>query len=342
MKKNLIIICLLCSVINGTAQNNLSTKDSISTFYNSIVSVMKSNYLYRDKVNWAQTESALQERLLKYENFKNSLEEITFLFDNVGADHCSVYLGENIYTPTYSGPNRNDFSPEWLSKFKTKPKFEVKIIDEEYGYILIPSISFEDISSRNIHRISQPLYDQISKVKQSKNLKGWIIDLRFNSGGNSMPMLLALYDFLGDNPVYGMMNIDKKLVTTIKLKKGKYYDNHSKSSYIKPVGTKMTETKVAIITGLVTASSGEVVALAFKGRGNTIFIGENTMGMTTTNTKMALAFGAYMAITIGYDSDRNGIFYECITPDIEINKQDNFENLSADKNIQEAINFISK
>ncbi|CAM4282668.1 hypothetical protein [Gillisia hiemivivida] len=93
MKKNLIIICLLCSAINGTAQNNLSTKDSISTFYNSIVSVMKSNYLYKDNVNWAQTESALQERLLKYENFKNSLEEITFLFDNVGADHCSVYLG---------------------------------------------------------------------------------------------------------------------------------------------------------------------------------------------------------------------------------------------------------
>ena len=66
------------------------------------------------------------------------------------------------------------------------------------------------------------------------------------------------------------------------------------------------------------------------------------MGRTTTNDKRLLPFGAYMALTIGYDCDRNGVFYDKIVPDILLSKQDNFDNLLLDKNIQEAIKFITK
>jgi C-terminal processing protease CtpA/Prc len=80
--------------------------------------------------------------------------------------------------------------------------------------------------------------------------------------------------------------------------------------------------------------------LAFKGRENTIFIGEKTNGKTTSNMIADLPFGAYMTLTIGYDCDRNGNFYDSIVPDIEIKNQDNFDNLLLDGNIVEAINFI--
>lgn len=72
------------------------------------------------------------------------------------------------------------------------------------------------------------------------------------------------------------------------------------------------------------------------------YIGESTYGATTGNVPWALPFNSTMALTNSYDSDRNGNYYEQIIPDIPISKGDNFDNLLLDKNIQEAIKFISK
>ena len=49
-----------------------------------------------------------------------------------------------------------------------------------------------------------------------------------------------------------------------------------------------------------------------------------------------------MAITVTYDCDRNGRFYNKIMPDILLSKQDNFDNLLLDKNIMEAIKWMNK
>jgi hypothetical protein len=49
-----------------------------------------------------------------------------------------------------------------------------------------------------------------------------------------------------------------------------------------------------------------------------------------------------MTITTGYDADRNGDFYEYIVPDIKVYKQDNFNDLSLDGNIREAVKFINE
>jgi C-terminal processing protease CtpA/Prc len=155
-------------------------------------------------------------------------------------------------------------------------------------------------------------------------------------------MLLALYDLLGDNIVYGGLDINKKLTHKIKLENGKYLDNNEVISFINPKGKKIDKLKVALITNIITASSGEITAMSFKGRKNTFFIGEPTYGFTTSNDKKELPFGAYMAFMVAYDCDRNGTFYEKIIPDIKVSKQDNFDNLILDRNVQEAIKWMNK
>lgn len=340
--KNILTFCFFCFALNMLSQNSVSSNDSINTFYNSLLKIMKTDYLYKNDVDWPKKELELKERLTKYNSFENSLNEITSLFDGINANHCSVYYKNNSYSATYNGPSENDFSEQWLKKYDSGSSFEVKILDDNYGYILVPSINFEDISSENINKIAQPLYDKIAKIKETTSFKGWIIDLRINTGGNIYPMLLALYDFLGNNPVFGVMNNNKDLVSMTKMDKGKYIEGDTITSYIIPNGKKLTKTKVAIIIGNATASSGEITALAFKGRKNTIYIGKETMGMTTTNEKRDLPHGAFMALTIGYDSDRYGKFYQKIIPDTVISGEDNFDNLLSDPNIDEAINYFNK
>lgn len=342
MKRILVIVVFLGFIFNATAQKLNTSRDSIDVFYNKLFSDMKNGYIFKDKVDWLEIEPKVRQHLGQYSDFQSSLKEVTDLFDFAKANHCRIFYNHAEFSGTNHGPTTKDFSEQWVKKFTTKPGFEAKVLDNEIGYILIPGMLIEDNSSKNIHNLSQPMYDAINKIKSTNNIKGWIIDLRFNTGGNCRPMLLALYDFLGDNDVWSSIDINGKQISRTNLKNGKYMDNGKKISYINPKGVLLDKAKVAVITNLATGSSGEVTALAFKDRENTIFIGEKTNGMTTTNINVDFPFGAYMTLTVGYDCDRNGKFYKQIIPDILISRQDDFDNLLLDNNIREAINYLSK
>lgn len=340
MKKIVVMVFIMSLGSTLKAQKIRSSQDSIKVFYDAMFLNLKKGYLLKDKVNWKLIESETEQNLRQYKNFANSLQEINPLFEKIGAAHCGVYYEEKKYAiPVNFQPQ--DFSEQWRKKYTTKPGFEAKVLDEKYGYILIPSMVFFDTSSSNINKISQQLYDQISELKSNNNLEGWIVDLRFNTGGNSWSMVLSLYDLLGDNDILTSLDADKKRMSNIKLLKGKYIENSRKQYTIRPVGSANDQVKVVIITGSVTASSGEIVAIAFKGRSNTHFIGEKTAGFTTGNTAVKLPFGAMMALTGSYNADRNGVPYERIIPEIQISKQDNFDDLLLDRNIEEAIKFIT-
>lgn len=341
MKKALGLICLLCFVLNVNAQKLKTSQDSTKVFYDKIFKALEVAYIYKEDYDWKKLKTETFKNLETAKDFKSSLKEVKVLFDKIGADHSKVTYQGKSYGPSVEISWEN-FSKQWMTKFATKPQFEAKVLDEKYGYILMPSISFNDFSSENVHKIAQPLYDKIAELKTNNKLEGWIVDLRFNTGGNSTPMLLALYDLLGDNVVWGTLGIDKKLINSTKLNKGVYDQGEKKSAYIKPKGELIDKSKVAVLIGGLTASSGEVTALAFKGRSNTIFIGEKTLGKTTSNMVVTLPFDAIMPMSTGYDCDRNGNYYKQIPPDIIISKEDNFDDLLQDKNIQEAIQFFTK
>lgn len=342
MKKTITIFSILSLSLGLKAQKQKTSQDSINVFYNELFSVLEKSYLNRKSVDWKTVESETKDRLKSYDNFEKSLIEIKPFFDKINANHCLIFYNNKKYSGTGKVITKDDFSEQWKKKFDTKPAFEAKMIDEKYGYILMPNMLFFDLSPENINKIAQPLYDKIAEIKSNNKPEGWILDLRFNTGGNSTPMLLALYDLLGDNAVWGTLDGNKKMISKIKLNQGKYLDGSKKPAFINPKGQLMDKAKVTVIIGPFTGSSGEVAALAFKGRPNTIFIGEKTYGATTANTQYTLPFGSTMAITIGYDSDRNGNYYEQIIPDVFVSKKDNFDNLLLDGNVVEAVKFFEK
>ncbi|MET0573031.1 MAG: S41 family peptidase [Pedobacter agri] len=340
MKRLLAVIFVFILSLDVSAQKKMTTQDSIKIFYENLFSSLKTKYLHKEKINWELIESQTKQDLNQYNTFQNALSEIKKLFDKIGATHCNVYYKQNKYSATVKNISKEDYSEQWKKKYDTKPTFEVKVLNDRYGYILIPAMLSFDLSASNIHNIAQPLYNKIAETKAQKNIEGWIIDLRFNTGGNSWPMLLALYDFLGNNDIGGSLNGDKKQESKFRLDHGKLIEKSKTISFIHPMGQLLDKKRVSIITGLFTASSGEVVAMAFKGRSNTNFIGQSTYGATTGNIACKLPFNITMALTTSYDCDRDGNYYEKIIPEISISKQDNFDNLLLDKNIQQAIEFI--
>lgn len=341
MKITFTLIILISFSFTLQAQKYRNAQDSIKVFYDALFAKLKEGYLYKDTVNWQAAEKETNAQLINYTDFKSSLAEVERLFHKIGATHCAIRYEEKKYSSPHTFAPES-FSEQWKKKYATNPQLETKLIDGKYGYILLPAVVFYNTRQGNVNKVSQEIYDQINAFKTNNKVEAWIIDLRFNTGGNSWPMLLGLYDFLGDHNIATTLDVNKKLISTTSFSAGKYLMDGVKMYQIKPKGALLDEAKVALLTGAVTASSGEVVAMAFKGRPNSIIIGENTMGFTSANYGNPLPFNATLILTKNFNADGAGNFYKYVSPDIPISKEDNFDDLLLDKNIAAAISFFNK
>ncbi|WTT98070.1 S41 family peptidase [Streptomyces sp. NBC_00076] len=147
---------------------------------------------------------------------------------------------------------------------------------------------------------------------------GWVVDLRRNGGGNMWPMLAVVGPILGDGEVGMFVDADgKKSVWTIEDGGPRYAGSSAGWGGGEPVGN--ADAPVAVLTGGMTASAGEAVVVAFRGRPDTRFFGERTAGVPTGNEAHRLSDGAILNLTEVKDADRSGRTYEApIPPDEEI------------------------
>lgn len=357
MKTKYIIVLALASVLFISCKENNKTSstedihksyekienDSIKTFYNFLFDLTKNEYLYRNEINVDSAIAVTKKVLLEAKTFNDALRQLPNYFDAINCNHCSLFYGRRDIYPNIGAPSDEAFSESLKQKSKTMLDFEAKVVDDKYGYVLVPPVLFNSfVNEEKLSNVSTEFYNKINEIKSKNNIQGWIIDLRLNQGGIPYPMILSMYDFLGDNMVFQYLDDKKNIMSQIRLAKGKIIDEKGVVARIEPKGKMLTDAKVAVLISPATASAGEIVSLCFKGRKNTIFIGENTTGLTTVNSEVMTPFNGNLAFTVGHDADRNGNTYTVVKPDVEVLKQDNFNNLLQDKKVQKAIEYFNK
>jgi carboxyl-terminal processing protease len=147
-------------------------------------------------------------------------------------------------------------------------------------------------------------------------LKGWVLDLRVNHGGNCWPMLAGIGPVLG-NGVCGYFGLDDARFYWSYMDGSSLTDDTVQCSVSRsPYVLLATDPRVAVITGPGTASSGEVVAVAFRGRPGARSFGTPTAGYSTTNTNFDLSDGAmlFLATSVYVDRAKNP-YGDAIPPD---------------------------
>ncbi len=341
MQKTILITIIIIS-LNGYSQN-LTVKDSIQIFSDSLFSKLEKNYLFQHEVSWSKVKNRFNKKALEHTSFEASLKETKAVFDSIGCDHCMLFSDKGYYPATQKKTLLfKDFSDQFVKKYQSGVQFGVSTVGDSYGYIIIPGMFYKDMPQDSLNLKTQEMYDQIITLNKNNNLKGWIIDLRFNMGGDAYLMLTALYHLLGDKVVYNTLDINKEVATIHKLKNGKFYSGNEVNMAINVQANKVDKkTPVALITGNFTASAGECVILGFKGRENVISIGEPTYGFLTGNNMFTLPFNVKAPLTTSYLADMFGKNSENLKPDIYIKHKDNFDDLLLDQNIIEAIKFIN-
>lgn len=145
-------------------------------------------------------------------------------------------------------------------------------------------------------------------------IKGVVLDLRGNTGGDMGPMATAVSSLLPDGELmyYHYRSYD----VPVTLKDGVISNAGTGGKSLYP--DEKLKVPVAILTDDMTASSGEALTLCFRGLENTRTFGAPTAGYTSVNMLYSLYDGAQMYLTVAFDKARTGEVFEetRIEPDV--------------------------
>lgn len=137
----------------------------------------------------------------------------------------------------------------------------------------------------------------------------WIVDLRGNGGGNMWPMLAGIGPVLGEGVAGAFVDADGRAVSWGYADGAAWIEGRTAYASPSPLPVLTPAPPVAVLIDRGTTSSGEAIAVAFRGRANTRFFGERTYGLSTANAGHSLDDGAAIWITGAMDRDRAGVDY---------------------------------
>ncbi len=311
--------------------------DSIKLFIDKSIELIKSNSIHTDNLDPIKNELYSNSQPL------TSLDDVAPLYEKVfkllNDHHGSLsYKGKN-YGWVKGTSSTNAYLKE---KLKIEKGVVSSILNKKVGYIRIPGNN--DFAFKKVDSIANDIVSHINEVNSNK-IKGWIIDLRLNTGGNMYPILLGLKEFIGNDIVFGgFKNAKDEYTGKWEIKDGKMLidgvelDRSTNLDY--PI---KEDIPIIILTSCYTASAGEMTAISLVGRKNTYLVGEPTASYTTAVQGFEISESAGINLSTDYVVDRNLKIYKSnIEPDFEILEGDNLENLRNDKKIIKALKLLTK
>lgn len=130
------------------------------------------------------------------------------------------------------------------------------------------------------------------KERDKLALKGWLVDLKGNMGGNMWPMLVGVGPVLEEDTL-GYSFDSNNTKTAWRYEEGKALaDGDIEAETANYCTLKFANPVVAVLTDTLTASSSEAVAVAFKARKHTQSFGAGTCGVSTGRSRFCLSDGS--------------------------------------------------
>ena len=114
-----------------------------------------------------------------------------------------------------------------------------------------------------------------------KGTRGWIVDLRNSRGGNMWPAVAGIGALLGEGTAGFFVDADYVATPWGYTSGEAWLKNQTLAKVDAPYKLTVSSPRVAVLTDVGVASSGEALAIAFRGRPNTRSFGTPTCGLST-------------------------------------------------------------
>lgn len=282
----------------------------LAQYANEFLDLVGQHSLYRNALDMPALRDDLYQLLAGGTTAADLQEVANFFLKSV--DKHSFYWSK-AEVDAWRGTDTDDVEPPNGEEVFDFPITTGHLIGEDVAYLNMPQFHsgneawdtyFADTLQGLIRALDRP------------GLKGWVLDLRVNHGGNCWPMLAGIGPVLG-NGVCGYFGLDDDRFYWSYMDGSSLTDDTVQCSVSRsPYVLLATDPRVAVITGPGTASSGEVVAVAFRGRPGARSFGTPTAGYSTTNTNFDLSDGAmlFLATSVYVDRAKNP-YGDAIPPD---------------------------
>ena len=206
--------------------------------------------------------------------------------------------------------------------------------EDKYGYILLPDF-YADFEREDGHRCSEDVAAEIKKLK-AENVKGIIIDVRFNGGGSLYEVVQMAGLFIDKGPVVQIRNKEGRAQTLYDETPGILYDG-----------------PLVVMANEFSASASEIFAGAMQDYKRGIVVGSSStygkgtvqrnvafgkpldsLGIQTEYGSVKLTFQKFYRIS-GSSTQKKGVVPDVILPDeyeyLKYREKDNESALSWDE-----------
>lgn len=259
------------------------------------ISIVKAQAYWSDTVSWQVVEPQVRARASGAATTNDVYPAIRLLLESLGDHHSFV-------------------APPSVAKGVSVPydpgRYRVtgQALPGDVGYIRVPGFGSTDDQAGAV--FASRIYTVLGRTNGNARC-GWIVDLRANGGGNMWPMLAGLQPFLGDGPLGYFRSRSGG-------EGAAWHAGDRVAAPPVPDSLRALEhAPVAVLLGPRTASSGEAVAIAFRGRARTRSFGLPTAGLANANTTIPLPDGGMIALMVALDVDRGGNVYgHQVDPDV--------------------------
>ena len=337
-----MIVLLVGFKTPSAGQATLTVKDSIAIYTDSVFALMQQNSMFGDKVNWPLYKNWFLQQAKQKLTFASALPLFQQLFDTLDDKHGYIQYNGKAYHGVKNRRDINSIRKPLLNELmKSNLAVVAGIVDSGFGYIRLRGNNLAD-NYAGVDSLAQVIADSVCSIS-SKNIRGWIVDLRLNSGGNMHPMISGLQSIIGDGVFVNWIDKKNNIISAASLQNGGIVNSGNILAKLKTrCAQQPNRYKIAVLISEETSSSGEITALAFEGKNNVLFIGEKTAGFMTANSLYYLPFNSYILIAGSYESGRDNKRYDFITPGIKMVDGDDFEDLSKDAKVAAAVEWLKK
>ena len=310
--------------------------DSVYTF-------IKYNSVWSNTIkDWQPVDAGFKKQISQARTVRDTINCFLKVLEQLNDVHSYfIYRGEYFghYKPQDSATYAR-LRPVLRRSQTEKEQFSTTMLPGSIVYVRVPSINV--FAADEVNRFAQSLHDSVVQYSSQKP-KGFIVDLRLNSGGNMYPMLAGLGPLLGNTVLGYETDMDGNEVRKWEIQNGNFVTGGYTATAIRQTGKPVFEKlPVAVLTGPVTGSSGSMTAIAFKQRPHTVFIGEPTAeGYTTSNGYFTYGNTLIFLFATSFVADRNKNMYKYAVPvDIMIKAEDDFDNLLQDAKVKAALQWL--
>jgi carboxyl-terminal processing protease len=328
------------------------TKTDPVAYLNRALDEMQSRALRRATVDWPRIRAEALERAANAKTTTDTYDAIRFALASLGDHHSSLHLTADLEkleserkarhgNRQGSESTQGDFGP-FVGRNGPEGRAE-KFGGKTFALLVVTKCFPED--DRQFRAFETKLQKIVADLDRTRP-SGWVVDLRGNVGGNMWPMLAGVGPVLGEGDDLGeFFTTDGHSVWRYSDGVAAEVENGKTDSYpaVDGVPYKLAvPSHVAVLIDRGTGSSGEAIAIAFRGRPHTRFFGEHTSGASTVNETYALPDGAALWLTIGVQADRTGKQYpNGLAPDDPIPGGNKILPDDQDRTLQAALQWLN-